>query len=100
MLLRAVIREDMSMQMADMLVRDIQDAVAWLDTHVVLSTKQVTALTQQFKMQRMPSAIYQVCLLMIMEDNAERQCSLSIDETSGRMLNFVKVVVTKNPDVV
>lgn len=60
MLLRAVVREDMSMQMADMLVRDIQDAVAWLDTHVVLSKQQVTALTSQFKLARMPSAIYQM----------------------------------------
>ncbi len=60
MLLRAVVREDMSMQMADMLVKDIQDAVAWLDTHVVLSSQQVTALTKQFKMTRMPSAIYQM----------------------------------------
>lgn len=60
MLLRAVVREDMSMQMADMLVRDIEDAVTWLDSHVVLSSQQVTALTKQFKMTRMPSAIYRM----------------------------------------
>lgn len=59
-LLRAVVREDMSMQMVDALVRDIEEAVAWLDSHIILTTTQVEALKQEFRMSRIPSAIYRL----------------------------------------
>ncbi len=43
MMLRAVIREDLSMSMVDELVKDIHRAIEWLDHHYTFSDAEVGA---------------------------------------------------------
>ena len=42
MLLRAVVREDMSMAMVDELIKDIQRAIEWLDHHYTFTDAEVS----------------------------------------------------------
>ena len=41
MLLRAVVREDLSMAMVDELIKDIHRAIEWLDHHYTFTDKEV-----------------------------------------------------------
>ena len=45
MLLRAVIREDMSMSMVDELIKDLHRAIEWLDHHYTFSDAEVKTLS-------------------------------------------------------
>ena len=52
-LMRAVIREDLSMSMVDELVNDIKRAIEFLDTHYVFTQSQVFS-TQQSILRPLP----------------------------------------------
>lgn len=55
-LMRAVIREDMSMSMADELVSDIKRAIEYLDTHYVFTQSQVSTALCPREQEPRPAA--------------------------------------------
>ncbi|PRW57374.1 Glutamate decarboxylase [Chlorella sorokiniana] len=60
-MMRVTIREDFSLGMADMLIKDILDALDWLDTHFTFSKEQVEVLAQRAldrRISRLDSSIY------------------------------------------
>eukprot|EP01025_Chloroclados_australasicus_P008035 TRINITY_DN12763_c1_g1_i1.p2 TRINITY_DN12763_c1_g1~~TRINITY_DN12763_c1_g1_i1.p2 ORF type:complete len:494 (-),score=65.96 TRINITY_DN12763_c1_g1_i1:429-1910(-) len=56
-LLRAVIREDMTISMIDELVKDVERAVKWLDTHFTFTQEQMDMFRQKFQLFRLDSNI-------------------------------------------
>eukprot|EP01024_Parvocaulis_polyphysoides_P053449 TRINITY_DN5326_c0_g1_i1.p1 TRINITY_DN5326_c0_g1~~TRINITY_DN5326_c0_g1_i1.p1 ORF type:complete len:424 (-),score=48.29 TRINITY_DN5326_c0_g1_i1:236-1318(-) len=56
-LLRAVIREDMTVSMIDELAKDIKRAVEWLDTHFLFTKDQMNMFREKFQYVRLDSNI-------------------------------------------
>eukprot|EP01024_Parvocaulis_polyphysoides_P027583 TRINITY_DN24984_c0_g1_i10.p1 TRINITY_DN24984_c0_g1~~TRINITY_DN24984_c0_g1_i10.p1 ORF type:complete len:361 (-),score=43.40 TRINITY_DN24984_c0_g1_i10:947-2029(-) len=56
-LLRAVIREDMTISMIDELAKDIERAVTWLDTHFTFTKDQMNMFREKFQYFRLDSNI-------------------------------------------
>lgn len=52
--LRVTIREDLSLSMADQLVDDLDNAVKWLDTHFILTQKQVRDIARDVLESTLP----------------------------------------------
>lgn len=58
MMLRAVVREDLSMSMVDELIKDIHRAIEWLDHHYTFTDKEMDTLMSRVhvkKQKRIPS---------------------------------------------
>lgn len=61
-LLRVTIREDLSMQMVDQLVADMENAIAWLDSHYIFTDQQLRSIARtlgdrQASLRRFDSSI-------------------------------------------